>query len=83
MGWYFLLQGIVPTQGSNPGLPHCRQTIYCLSHQGSLVDVIGRNKSARWMDGWIVKRISRWINEWKEGRREGEKEGNPFLASVH
>ena len=23
------------TQGSNPGLPHCRQTLYCLSHQGS------------------------------------------------
>ena len=21
----------------NPGLPHCRQTLYCLSHQGSLV----------------------------------------------
>ena len=25
-GCYFLLQGIFPTQGSNPGLPHCRQT---------------------------------------------------------
>ena len=23
------------TQGSNPGLPHCRQTLYHLSHQGS------------------------------------------------
>ena len=23
-------------QGSNPGLPHCRQMLYCLSHQGSL-----------------------------------------------
>ena len=30
-----LLQGIFPTQGSNPGLPHCRQLLYCLSHQGS------------------------------------------------
>ena len=29
-----LLQGIFPTQGSNPGLPHCRQTLYHLSHQG-------------------------------------------------
>ena len=26
---------IFPTQGSNPGLPHCRQTLYRLSHQGS------------------------------------------------
>ena len=27
--------GIFPTQGSNPSFPHCRQTLYCLSHQGS------------------------------------------------
>ena len=30
-----LLQGIFPTQGSNPGLPRCRQILYHLSHQGS------------------------------------------------
>ena len=29
-----LLQGIFPTQGLNPGLPHCRQILYQLSHQG-------------------------------------------------
>ena len=28
-----LLQGIFLTQGSNPGLLHCRQTLYCLSHK--------------------------------------------------
>ena len=33
-GLPFLLQGIFPTQGSNPGLLHCRQTFYHLSHQG-------------------------------------------------
>ena len=27
MGCHFLLQRIFPTQGSNPGLPHCRQTL--------------------------------------------------------
>ena len=27
-----LLQGIFPTQGSNPGLLHCRQRVYHLSH---------------------------------------------------
>ena len=32
MGCHFLLQGIFPTQGLNPGLPHCKQTLYCLSH---------------------------------------------------
>ena len=30
-----LLQGIFPTQGLNPGLPHCRWILYQLSHQGS------------------------------------------------
>ena len=30
-----LLQGIFPTQGSNPGLLHCRRVLYQLSHQGS------------------------------------------------
>ena len=31
-----LSRGIFSTQGSNPGLPHCRQTLYCLNHKGSL-----------------------------------------------
>ena len=35
VGCHFLLQGIFPTQGSNPGLPHCRRILYRLSHQGS------------------------------------------------
>ena len=35
VGCHFLLQGIFLTQGSNPSLPHCRQTLYRLSHQGS------------------------------------------------
>ena len=30
-----LLQEIFPTQGSNPGLPHCRQILYQLSHNRS------------------------------------------------
>ena len=30
-----LLQGIFPTQGSNPGLPNCRRILYQLSHKGS------------------------------------------------
>ena len=36
VGCHFLLQGIFPTQGSNPGFPHYRQMLYHLSHQGSL-----------------------------------------------
>ena len=33
VGCHFLLQRIFPTQGSNPGLPHCRQTLYHLSYR--------------------------------------------------
>ena len=35
VGSLFLLQGIFPTQGSNPGLSHCRRILYQLSHKGS------------------------------------------------
>ena len=35
VGCHALLQGIFPNQGWNPGLPHCRWILYCLSHQGS------------------------------------------------
>ena len=33
VGSLSLLQGILPTQGSNPGLPHCRQILYQPSHK--------------------------------------------------
>ena len=35
MGSLSLLQGIFPSQGSNPGLLHCRRILYQLSHKGS------------------------------------------------
>ena len=37
VGCHALLQGIFPTQGSNPGLPHCRPILYRLSNHGSPV----------------------------------------------
>ena len=39
-----LRQGIFPTQGSNPGLPHCRRILYKLSHKGSPTQFIGNLK---------------------------------------
>ena len=52
-----LLQGIFATQGSNPGVPHCRQILYQLSHKGSPCDILYNNKmdelllySATWMN---------------------------------
>ena len=35
VGNHSLLQGIFPTQGSKPGLLHCRQILHQWSHQGS------------------------------------------------
>ena len=35
VGSLSLLQGIFPTQGSNPGFLHCRQILQQLSHNGS------------------------------------------------
>ena len=36
---HFLLQQIFLTQGWYPGLPHCRQRLYRLSHQGSPTNI--------------------------------------------
>ena len=37
VGYHAFLQGIFPTQGLNPDLPHCRWILYHLSHQGNLM----------------------------------------------
>ena len=59
VGCHAFLQGIFPTQGSNPGLSHCRQILYCLSHQGSpdlnLKSKIKIVNSAR-EENWKTKR---------------------------
>ena len=59
MGCYFFLQGIFPIWGSNPGLPHCRQTLYHLSYQGSHHFIIHLQTfttyllcTRHWIQGW-------------------------------
>ena len=59
VGSHSLLQGIFLTQGWIPGLVHCRQILYCLSHQGSPKINLSLSKSwrrrrqqrMRWLDG--------------------------------
>ena len=46
VGSLSLLQGIFPTQGLNPGLPHCRQILYQLSHKKSC------EMPGRWIINW-------------------------------
>ena len=38
--------GDLPNPGIEPGLPHCRQILYCLSHQGSPEDLLGTTKTS-------------------------------------
>ena len=54
VGCHFLLQEIFPTQGLNLGLPHCRQTLYRLSYQGSIM-VRGLQ---------MGEAIRKWIRKW-------------------
>ena len=49
VGSCFLLQGIFPTPGLNPGLPHCRRILYQLSYQGS------QNETLKVWPWWNVK----------------------------
>ena len=49
VGCHSPLQGIIPTQGSNLGLLHCRWILYCWSHQGAyvyylLLKSLGKNR---------------------------------------
>ena len=53
----FLLQGIFPTQGLNPGLPHCRQILYQLSHKGSPIIIL------KWVAYPFSSRSS-WPRNW-------------------
>ena len=56
VGSCFLLQGIFPTQGSNPGLPHCRWILYHQSHQVN-----------PWILEWVAHPFSRessWSRNW-------------------
>ena len=52
VGCHFLLQGIFPTQGLDPGLLHCRQIIYNLSQSLSKLWILKKKpvNSQNWRD---------------------------------
>ena len=65
VGCHFLLQGIFLTQGSNLGLPHCRQMLYRLSHRE--VQVQQRPWSSTWRGKFETKPLrarGKLIYEW-------------------
>ena len=59
-------RGIFPTQGLNPGLPHCRQMFYLLSYQGSpqitILDHIGLPwwSESESVQLFVTPRLSPW-----------------------
>ena len=54
VGCRFLLQKIFLIQGLNAGLPHCRQTLYLLSHQGSQ-EMTTHSSTPAWKILWATK----------------------------
>ena len=70
-------RGIFPTQGSNPGLPHCRQIVYQLSLQGSPKSKTNYFKNSEKKNLISYKGISTRLSvdfsaEILEARREGD-----------
>ena len=55
VGCHALLQGIFPTQGLNPRLPHCWRILYCLSRQESpYYSAMKKNKIESFVETWTV-----------------------------
>ena len=77
VGCHALLQGIFPTYGLNPGLPHCRWIFYHLSHQGraSQVVLVVKNPPANEGAARDTGSIS------SSGRSPGEGHGNSLQYS--
>ena len=58
VGSHSLLQGVFWTQGLNPGLPHCRQILYHLSHQGTkILSYIWTLDLTKWIS--LAKNVNR------------------------
>ena len=62
VGCHFLLQRIFPTWVSNPGLRRCRQTLYCLSYQGS-PHIYGDPTCMRGLEIWYT-----WDGQRQKGK---------------
>ena len=85
VGCHALLQGIFPTQGSNPGLPHCRWILCHPNHQGSPVSLDKLQEIVKDREAWhavvhgVTKsqtRLSSWTSTAKQRlfylRHQGE-----------
>ena len=79
MGCHSLLQGIFPIQGSNPGLLHCRQILYYLSHQGSPSHALKRSKSIGLLS-LFLKKCMTW-NKHERNKTKQLRRKEPTLGT--
>ena len=89
VGCHALCQGIFPTQGSNPSIPHCRQILYCLSYQGSprILEWVAFafSRGYSWSRKWtrVSCIVGRFFTNWatRESRRDEMDPLNPAWLS--
>ena len=81
VGSHSLLQGIFPTQELNPGLPHCRQILYQLSHQGnpSILEWVAYPVSRESSDPWVEPKSPAL----QADSLPAELPGNPSLVNMN
>ena len=73
MGCHSLLQGILPTQGSNPGLQLCRQLLYHVRHRILLLNVAEKNPNPS-------ERVPEGTSNTEELNKGDEKGGDEIKA---
>ena len=66
-----LLQGILPIQGLNPDLLHCRWNLYCLSH-----------KESQWILEWVAYPFKPGSPAFRADSLPAELPGKPGLQSM-
>ena len=64
VGSLYLLEGIFPTQGSNPGLPHCRRIPYQLIYKGSLKQPNNKLASGQPSMPPVGGVCALWVQDW-------------------
>ena len=76
VGCRLLLQGLFLTQGSSAVLPHCRQTLYRLSHQGSP----GLNE--RWTEMRVGTCLQGFITLYRRGLKVNGRDFTSWRRSL-
>ena len=88
VGSNFLLQGVFPTQGLKLGLPHYRQILYHLSHEGSRSwqektdNKLIRWHRSRWAEAWRTV-LKNWDSTGKSSQVLGKHVKSPVTWKSH